>query len=203
MPSSPTPLKRLIIARHGETKWSSSGQHTGRTDIDLTPQGRDQAEKLGAALKAYTFDKAFSSSLKRQHDTCCLAGLQDLVEIDEDLLEWNYGSYEGRTSADIHKEDPGWSVFKDGSPGGESIMEIQQRADRFLSKILAIPGQVAVFSSGHMSRVLAARWLGLSAAEGRLFALSTGSLSVLGYERDVRVVQTWNNTSHLAHPLHS
>jgi broad specificity phosphatase PhoE len=189
----------VYLARHGETAWSLSGQHTGRTDLPLTERGERNAQQLGQRLKQITFIKVFTSPLQRASKTSALAGFGDLAEVDPDLLEWDYGAYEGRTSAEIHRERPGWQLFRDGCPGGESPDQVGARADRVLKRVRELSANVLLFSSGHFLRVLTARWLGLEPATGRLFLLSTASLSVLGYEHNLNepVIRSWNDTQHV------
>ena len=192
-------LPKIYLARHGETPWSLSGQHTGVTDIPLTPQGEHNARNLGERLRGTPFLKVLTSPLQRARRTCELAGFAAHAEIDNELIEWNYGDYEGKLTADIRKERPGWFLFRDGCPGGESVEAVGARADRVLSRLRAVNGDVIVFSHGHFLRVLGARWLGLSAAEGQLLLLTTASLSVLGYEhnRDEPVLRLWNDDRHV------
>ena len=189
----------LYLARHGETAWSRSGQHTSLTDLPLTEAGQRQADYLGRRLKGQRFARIFTSPLQRAADTCERAGFGDVAEIDPDLLEWNYGRYEGRTSAEIHAERPDWDLFRDGCPGGESPAEVGVRADRVVQKARAIDGDVLVFSSGHILRVVGARWLGLEPGAARYLFLRTASLSALGYEHDRSrpVIQLWDDTSHV------
>src|SRR5262245_48827093 len=175
-------LPTIYVARHGETAWSLSGQHTGSTDLPLTNRGEHNASQLGERLKGLTFAKVLSSPLRRAMRSCELAGYGSLAEIDRDLLEWNYGEYEGRRTAEILVERPGWQLFRDGCPGGESPDQVGARADRVVQRVRAVEGDVLLFSSGHFLRVVAARWLGLEAAAGRYFLLSTGSLGMLAYE---------------------
>jgi probable phosphoglycerate mutase len=186
------------LARHGETTWSLSGQHTGRTDLPLTARGERNARRLGERLRGHQFATVLTSPLRRAARTCELAGFGAEAEVDRDLLEWDYGRYEGRRSAEIHAERPDWQLFRDGCPGGESPEQVGDRADRVLSRVRAVRGDVLLFSSGHFLRVLAARWLGLDAGAGRYFLLSTASLSVLGYEhnRSQPVVRLWNDIGH-------
>ncbi len=192
-------LPRLYLARHGETAWSLSGQHTGRTDLPLTENGERQAQALGRRLQGLIFPKVLTSPSQRAARTCELAGFGAVAEIEPDLSEWDYGEYEGRRTADIHRERPGWYLFRDGAPGGETLDEIGSRADRAIARIRAVGGDVLVVSSAHISRVLTARWLGLPVAGGRYFYLSTASLSILGYEHNIAepIVRSWNDTSHL------
>jgi len=173
---------QIYLLRHGETAWSLSGRHTGRTDLPLTAQGERRAAELREILQGLTFTRVFTSPLQRARRTCELAGLGGVAEVDPDLHEWDYGDYEGRTSAEIHAARPGWNVFQDGCPKGESVKQVSQRADRVLTRLGQGEGAVAVFSHGHFLRVLAMRWIGLAAGEGRHFALDTGSLSMLGHE---------------------
>ena len=193
------PLSVVYLARHGETAWSLSGQHTGRTDLPLTERGERNARALGERLRGLTFAKVFTSPLQRAARTCELAGFVGAAEIDLDLVEWDYGQYEGRRSAEIHAERPDWQLFRDGCPGGESPGQIGARADRVVGRVRAVKGDVLVFSSGHFLRVLAARWLGLDAAGGRYFLLSTASLSTLGYEHKLAepAIHLWNDNRHV------
>jgi broad specificity phosphatase PhoE len=194
------PLPVVYVARHGETAWSLSGQHTGITDLPLTDQGERNARRLGERLRRLTFAKIFTSPLQRAARTCELAGFGAMAEVDRDLHEWNYGEYEGRRTAEILAERPGWQLFRDGCPGGESPDQIGGRADRVVSRLRAIPGDVLLFSSGHFLRVLAARWLGLEPAGGRYFLLSTASLGTLAYEHNnlsEPVIRLWNDTRHV------
>ena len=187
--------QKIYLIRHGETEWSLSDQHTGLTDIPLTQQGKIQAAELKQRLKNHPFTLVLSSPLKRATTTCQLAGFLDKAEIDTDLVECNYGDYEGRTTADILKENPSWNLFTDGAPNGESLLEMEARAKRVLKKIKGAKGDVILFSHGHFLRVLAACFLGLSGSEGKLFLLSTGAISILGYERDAPAVVLWNSQS--------
>jgi broad specificity phosphatase PhoE len=193
-------LAVVYLARHGETAWSLSGQHTGLTDLPLTQRGELNARKLGERLTGLTFAKVFTSPLRRAVHTCELAGFGNRAEVDRGLLEWDYGNYEGRRSADITKERPDWQLFRDGCPGGESPEQVGARADRMLNRVRAIDGDVLLFSSAHFLRVFAARWLGLEPAAGRNFFLSTASLSSLGYEYNCSepVIRLWNDTRHVS-----
>jgi broad specificity phosphatase PhoE len=188
-------LTRVYLARHGETAWSLSGRHTGLTDIPLTPRGEGNARRLRERVKGLTFTKVFVSPLQRAVQTCELAGFAAMADIDRDLVEWDYGQYEGRRTAEIRAERPDWQLFRDGCPGGETPEQVGARADRVLSRVRASDGDVLLFSSGHLLRVFAARWLGLDPACGRLLRLDTGSLSVLGYEHDRSepVIRLWND----------
>ena len=193
-------LQTIYLARHGETAWSVSGQHTGLTDLPLTERGERNAQRLQKRLLGFNATKVFTSPLRRATRTCELAGFGAVAEIDPDLVEWNYGEYEGRVTADILKERPDWQLFRDGCPGGESPGQVGTRADRVVSRVREIEGDVLVFSSGHFIRVLAARWLGLEAgAPGRYFLLSTASLSALGYEHNISrpVIRLWNDDRHV------
>jgi broad specificity phosphatase PhoE len=192
-------LSKIYLARHGETTWSISGQHTGRTDIPLTERGERNARRLGERLAGPSFAKVLSSPLQRARRTCELAGFGDRSEIDPDLVEWDYGDYEGKTSAQIRAISPDWNLFSDGCPGGETLSQIGARADRVIGKIRAVNGDVLLFSSGHFLRVLAARWLGLEVSGGRYFLLGTASLSALGYEHDQSdpVIVFWDDTRHV------
>jgi broad specificity phosphatase PhoE len=194
-----TALPILHAARHGETAWSLSGQHTGRTDLPLTAGGEEQARRLGSRLAGRTFAKVWTSPLRRAVRTCELAGYGAVAEVDVDLLEWDYGEYEGLRSAEIHAERPDWDLFRDGCPGGETPGQVGARADRIVSRVRAVGGDVLVFSSGHLLRVLAARWLGLAPASARYFFLGTTGFGALGYEHalDQAAIHLWNDTSHL------
>jgi transaldolase len=192
-------LPKIYLARHGETAWSLSGQHTGLTDLPLTESGEQNARWLGERLAGLTLTKVFTSPLQRAARTCDLAGFGEVAETDQELVEWNYGKYEGRRTAEIHAERPDWQLFRDGCPGGESPDQIGARADRVLSRLRAIESDVLIFSSGHFLRVLTARWLGLEPAAGRFFDLDTASVSELGYENTLTqpVIHSWNDTRHL------
>ncbi len=199
-------LPVVYLARHGETAWSLSGQHTGLTDLPLTERGERNARSLGERLQGLTFVAVLTSPLQRAARTCELAGFGAKAEVDRDLLEWDYGQYEGRRSDDIHKERPDWQLFRDGCPGGESPDQVGARADRVVSRVRAVasrdasaPGDVLLFSSGHFLRVLAARWLGLEPGGGKHFLLSTASLSALGYEhnRSQPVIRLWDDAHHV------
>ncbi len=191
------PLPQIYLARHGETAWSVSGQHTGLTDIPLTKNGEENAKRLGERLRSITFEAVYSSPLIRAKQTCELAGFGSVVQIDPDLVEWDYGNYEGRTVIEIHKERPDWNIFRDGCPAGESISDISMRADRLVSRLKEIDkGNVLLFSHGHMLRILAVRWLALRAQDGRLFTLAPTSLSILGYDHNLNepAIRLWNQT---------
>ena len=188
------------LARHGETAWSLSGQHTGLTDLPLTEHGEHNATRLGLRLNGMPFDRVWSSPLVRAHRTCELAGFGEAAVVDRDLVEWDYGEYEGLRSAEILARRPDWELFRDGCPGGESPAEVSARADRVVDRIRAVNGDVLLFTSGHFLRVLAARWLGIEPAlNSRHLQLSTASLSAVGYERDLGrpVIRLWNETRHV------
>jgi broad specificity phosphatase PhoE len=189
--------REIWLVRHGETEWSKSGAHTGRTDIPLTENGRQQAAELGRYLAGRRFSAVLSSPLRRARETCELAGLGQFETI-ADLQEWDYGDYEGRTTAEIRRERPDWSLWNDGSPNGESIEQAGVRADRVIDRLLPVEGDVALFAHGHILRILAARWMGQPPAEGRSLALGTASLSTLGYEREARVLLLWNFRNEIA-----
>lgn len=193
------PLPAVYLARHGETEWTVTGQHTGLTDLPLTARGERNAVSLGQRLKGLTFSHVFTSPLQRAHRTCELAGFGHAAAVDADLVEWNYGDYEGLKTADILKKRPGWVLFRDGCPGGESMAEIGARADRVVGRLRALDGDVLLFSSGHFLRVLTARWLGLEPAAGRFFYLGTATLSALGYDHGKAepVVRLWNDARHV------
>lgn len=194
-------LPIIYVARHGETAWTVTGQHTGRTDLPLTEAGERNARMLGMRLKGLTFAKVFTSPLQRAVRTCELAGFSAVAEIDPDLAEWDYGEYEGRTTAEIRAERPDWQLFRDGCPGGESPRHAAARAERVVSRVRAVNDDVLLFTSGHFIRVLAARWIGIGpTANARSFMLSTASLSALGYEHDLSrpVIRLWNDTHHVA-----
>ncbi len=193
-------LPIVYLARHGETAWTLSRQHTGLTDLPLTERGERTARRLGERLKALTFTAVFTSPLQRAARTCELAGFKSVAEVDKDLVEWNYGQYEGRRTAEIRAERPDWELFRDGCPGGESPQEVGARADRVVKRVRAVPGNVLIFTSGHFMRVLATRWLGLEPSVNcKFFMLSTASLSAVGYEHDVSrpVIRLWNETRHV------
>jgi broad specificity phosphatase PhoE len=192
-------LPIVYLARHGETAWTLSGQHTGLTDLPLTERGERNARRLGERLRGMTFAQVLTSPLQRASRTCELAGFGAAAEIDRDLLEWNYGEYEGRLTADIHKKRPDWQLFRDGCPEGESPNDVGARADRVVKRVRAVKGDVLLFSSAHFLRVFAARGLGLEPAAGRFFVLSTASLSALGYEHNLSepVIRLWNDTRHV------
>jgi probable phosphoglycerate mutase len=194
-------LPIIYVARHGETAWSLTGQHTGLTDLPLTEHGEHNARGLGQRLQGMMFGRVLTSPLQRAVRTCELAGFGSVAEIDPDLVEWDYGEYEGRRGVDIRKERPDWSLFRDGCPGGESPHQVAARADRVVGRVRAVPGDVLLFSSGHFIRVLATSWLGLEpTVNSRRFMLTTASLSALGYEESLSrpVIRLWNDTHHVA-----
>jgi len=191
-------LPRLYAARHGETAWTISRRHTGLTDLPLTERGESNARRLGENLKGLSFAHVFTSPLQRASRTCELAGFGAVALVDADLVEWNYGEYDGTTSDEIHVRRPGWELFRDGCPGGETVADVAVRADRVVQRVRALDGDVLLFSSGHFLRVLAARWLCLEPAAGRYFLLGTAALSILGYEHnlDEPVIRHWNDCRH-------
>jgi broad specificity phosphatase PhoE len=186
----------IYLARHGETAWSVTGQHTGLTDLPLTERGERNALRLGQRLAGSVFAKVLTSPLQRVFRTCELAGFGAGAEVDPDLVEWNYGDYEGLRTTEIHAVRPGWQLFRDGCPNGESPQDVGARADRVVSRVRAFKGDVLIFSSGHFLRVFAARWLGLEPFAGKLFMLDTASLSALSYEHDLSspAIRFWNDT---------
>jgi len=194
------PLPTVCLARHGETAWSLSGQHTGLTDLPLTERGERNARQLGERLRGRPFAKVFASPMQRASRTAELAGFAPVAEKDADLVEWNYGEYEGLRTAEILAKRPDWQLFRDGCPGGESAEQVGARADRVIGRIRAVRGNILVFSSAHFLRVFASRWLGRPPTGGQWFVLSTGSLSELGYDHDLSepVIRSWNDTCHLA-----
>jgi broad specificity phosphatase PhoE len=183
---------RLWLMRHGETEWSLSGAHTGRTDIPLTERGRENARRMGDLLKGRTFALVLTSPMVRARDTCTLAGYGHMAETEPDLREWDYGDYEGRSTVDIRRSRPGWELWKDGVINGESVQQVGARARRVIDRAAGVSGDVALFAHGHILRILASCWVGLSPDCGRHFALDTASVSVLGHERDTRVFSKWN-----------
>jgi len=189
----------IYLARHGETAWSVTGQHTGVTDLPLTERGERNAVRLGERLAGLVFAKVLTSPLQRAARTSELAGFGAVAEVDRDLVEWNYGDYEGIRTVEIRAKRPDWDLFRDGCPNGESPEQIGARADRVVHRVRAIKGNVLIFSSGHFLRVLAARWLGLEPAAGKFFMLSTASLSALSYEHEIShpAIQFWNDTQHV------
>jgi probable phosphoglycerate mutase len=191
--SSPSQsAQEVVLIRHGETEWSRAGKHTGRTDVPLTEQGRRQAEAVGAALGDRDFALVLTSPLGRALETCRLAGFGDRAQPRDELMEWDYGAYEGRTTSEIREERPGWTLWRDGVREGETIEQVGQRVDRVLDEIRSLDGDALLFAHGHVLRVLTARWLELEPDAGRLFALDPATLSILGYERETPVIQLWN-----------
>jgi broad specificity phosphatase PhoE len=187
----------VVLVRHGETEWTRTKQHTGRQDIPLNEAGRREAELLRHRLAAWPFTRVFVSPLSRARDTAVLAGLGDRAEVRTDLMEFDYGAYEGRTRGDILRERPEWNLWRDGCPQGESAELVGIRADRIISELRGVEGDVVIFAHGHLLRVLAARWLHAPAAFGERLALSTASVSVLGRENSAEVLWLWNDVSHL------
>ncbi|MGH3133628.1 MAG: histidine phosphatase family protein [Gaiellaceae bacterium] len=182
----------IVLVRHGETEWSRSGRHTGRTDVPLTEQGRLEAEALGDSLRGRRFALVLASPLARAMETCRRAGFGDVAVARDELQEWDYGAYEGRRTDDIRDERPGWTVWRDGVPDGETAAEVGARADAVIAELRDVDGDSVVFAHGHLLRVLAARWLGLEPSAGRFFALDTATTSVLGHERETAVIRVWN-----------
>jgi probable phosphoglycerate mutase len=187
---------RLYLVRHGETEWARLGRHTGRTDVPLTEAGRVQARAIADRLAGIRFGRVVSSPLSRALETARLAGYGEVVEVEPDLAEWDYGAYEGRTTPEIRQSVRGWTIWEQGPRGGETAADVTARVDRVLVALDGAEGNVALFAHGHVLRVLTARWLGLPASEGRLFALGTATVSVLGWEREARVVERWNEAPH-------
>jgi|SRR5271157_484894 len=184
--------REIWLIRHGKTEWSGSGAHTGRLDLPLTAAGRDDDAAIGRWFKGRAFKLVLTSPLQRAFDTCRLAGYGDAAQIDPNLCEWDYGDYEGRKTPEIQQERPGWSLWRDGVPNGETIEQVAARAEAVLARAMAADGDTALFAHGHILRVLTACWLGLDPRCGSLFALSTGSVSMLGYENETRVISCWN-----------
>jgi broad specificity phosphatase PhoE len=182
-----------VVVRHGETEWTLSGQHSGRTDVPLTEAGRRQVATIGPRLAGRTFDRVLSSPLSRAWETAVLAGFGDRAERRAGLMEWDYGAYDGVTTAEIRKDRPGWTVWSDGVPDGETVEDVGARADRVVAEVREADGDVLLFSHGHFLRVLAARWVGLTPADGRRLALGPASISLLGWERETPVVVHWNS----------
>ena len=185
-------IQRVFLIRHGETEWSLSGQHTGITDIPLTENGRTMPRLLAPILAKVTFARIFTSPLKRARETCELAGLGERAEIDHDLVEWNYGDYEGLTTKEIHAKTPDWMLFRDGCPGGDGPEDVARRVDSVIGRVRAVEGDVALFAHGHVFRVFVARWIGLQATAGCHFVLDTATVGVLSYYRGVPAIKRWN-----------
>ena len=181
----------IVLVRHGETEWSRDGKHTGNTDVPLTERGREQAQALGVALGGRSFARVLTSPLSRAAETARLAGFGDAERRDE-LREWDYGAYEGRKTAEIREERPGWTLWADGVPNGETAAEVAARVDAVLAELRTVEGAALVFAHGHLLRVLAVRWIGLEAEAGRLLALDPATVGVLGYERETPVIRVWN-----------
>ena len=188
---------RVHLVRHGATEWSVTGQHTGRTDIPLTEEGRHQAERLAARLARERFALVLVSPLARARETARITGFGDVAEVDPDLVEWDYGDYDGRTAAEIRRERPGWTPWHGGFPGGETLEEVAARADRVVARVRGVDGDVALFAHGHILRVIAARWLEQPPIEAAHYYLATASLSMLGWERETPVIDRWNEACHL------
>lgn len=182
----------VLVVRHAETAWSLSGQHTGRTDLPLTERGREKAKQLAPLLSGLDFALVLASPLQRARDTCALAGLEGRMQIDADLMEWDYGDYEGMTSEEIHRSAPDWRIFRDGCPGGESPEQVAARVDRVIERVRAADGGVALFAHGHVLRILVARWIGLSPAHGSHFLLETCTLNVLAHYQGAPALRCWN-----------
>jgi broad specificity phosphatase PhoE len=191
---------RVFLVRHGATEWSETGQHTGRTDIPLTDEGRRQAERLAARLAREKFALVLVSPLARARETARICGFGDRVEVDPDLVEWDYGAYDGRTAVDIRRERPGWTPWNGGFPGGETLEEVAVRADRVVARARHVEGDVALFAHGHVLRVIAARWLEQPPLEAARYYLATATLSVLAWERETPVIERWNEACHLEGP---
>jgi probable phosphoglycerate mutase len=191
----PADLPRLFLARHGDTAWTESRQRTGRTDLPLNQNGEDRARLLGERLRPFSFARVFTSPLQRASKTCALAGFGDVAEVDPDLVEWDYGRFEGKLTKQVLKERPGWEMFRDGCPDGESPYDVAARADRFIARVHGVDGDVLAFSSAHIIRMIAARWLGLPPCAGRFFFCRPASVGILGFEhqsRDEPIIGLWN-----------
>lgn len=185
-------MPEIVLVRHGETEWSRDGKHTGSTDVPLTERGGKQAEAVGEALRGRVFARVLTSPLSRAAETARLAGFGDRAEERDELREWDYGEYEGQTTAEIREERPGWSLWRDGVPGGETPADVAERVDRLLEELRSVEGDVLVFAHGHLLRVLTARWIGLGSESGRLLALDPATIGVLGNERETPVIRVWN-----------
>ena len=193
-----TVLPKLFLARHGDTAWTDSHQHTGRTDLPLNERGEEHARQLGERLRGFSFVGVFTSPLQRAAKTCELAGFGAVAEVDPDLTEWDYGRFEGTLTRDILKDRPGWELYRDGCPEGESPEDVASRADRFIARVHSMEGDVLAFSSGHIIRMIAARWNGLAPTDGRIFFCRPASVGVLGFEHDSRdqpIIRLWNYVS--------
>ena len=191
----PSELPKLYLARHGDTAWTDSHQHTGRTDLPLNERGEEHARQLGERLRGFSFARVFTSPLQRAAKTCELAGFGVGAEMDRDLIEWDYGRFEGKLTSDVLKEQPGWELYRDGCPEGELPTDVAMRADRFIARVHGSAGNVLAFSSGHIIRMIAARWLGLPPAAGRFFFCDPATVGVLGFEHDSRdqpIIRLWN-----------
>ena len=191
-------LPKLYLARHGDTAWTDSHQHTGRTDLPLNERGEEHARQIGERLRRFSFSHVFTSPLQRASKTCELAGFGAGAEVDQDLIEWDYGRFEGKLTSDVLKERPGWELYRDGCPDGEAPGDVAARADRFIARVRGMTGDVLAFSSGHIIRMIAARWLGVPPAAGRFFFCDPASVGVLGFEHDSRdqpIIRLWNYVS--------
>jgi broad specificity phosphatase PhoE len=188
------PNQKIVLVRHAETEWSVAGRHTSFTDMPLTEEGRRKAQEIASRVNERQFELVLTSPLQRSIETCHIAGLGDLAEIREDLTEWNYGDYEGLTTAEIREQRRGWVLWDHGAPGGEDPQEVQRRVDKIIDELCDTRGDVAIFSHGHLLRALAARWITLPVAVGRFLRLATGTVSTLGWEREIRVIDGWNQT---------
>ena len=191
-PAMTTGAHEVVLVRHGETEWSRAGKHTGRTDVPLTERGEQQARAVGDALKGRRFAIVLTSPLSRALQTSRGAGFGDTAAEREDLREWDYGAYEGRTTAEIRDDRPGWSLWRDGAPDGETAAQVGERADRVIAEARSVDGDVLLFAHGHLLRVLTARWLGLEPSAGQMFALDPATIGILGYERETPVIRLWN-----------
>jgi broad specificity phosphatase PhoE len=199
----PSNLPRLVLARHGDTDWTDSRRKTGRTDLPLNGRGERRARLLGERLQQFTFAHVLTSPLQRASRTCALAGFGNVAELQSDLVEWDYGRFEGKTTADIQQDRPDWELFRDGCPGGESALDVAQRADRFIARVYDSHGDVLAFSSGHIIRMIAARWLRLPPCAGRIFYCEPASFSVLEFEHDNKnepIIGLWNFVRQLNEP---
>ena len=198
---TPSPLPNLYLVRHGDTAWTDSRRHTGRTDVPLNQRGEERARQLGAWLRQFSLTRVFTSPLLRASRTCVLAGFGEVAEVDADLVEWDYGRFEGKLTGEILTDRPGWELFRDGCPDGESSQDVAARADRFIARVLGLTGDVLAFSSGHIIRMIAARWNGMPPAAGRVFFCRPASVGVLGFEHDSRdepILRLWNSETQAA-----